>query len=106
MNPLVNPSGWTLSSDTRITFTALCQVDENNYVIYSGYSLTIGETAKVLKNNFKCQRAYRFDGGKQSPQNPRAEGSRALYYKKGSMSSAKKIHSGRELPDMMYFVEQ
>ena len=33
-------------------------------------------------------------------------GSYAFYYKTGSMSGATRIAKGRELPDMMYFVEQ
>lgn len=76
--------------------TALCQIDENNFVIYSGETLTHSQIASEFKNTFKCKTSYIFDGGS----------SRTLYYKTGSMSEAKVVHNGRELPDMMYFVEQ
>ena len=76
--------------------TALCQIDENNFVIYSGETLSHAQIATEFKNSFECKSGYIFDGGS----------SRTLYYKTGSMIEAQVVHSGRELPDMMYFVEQ
>lgn len=95
-NEILKPDGSILKSNIRIKYTALCQVNENNFVIYSGESLTLSETATKFKKSFDCRVAYRFDGGDST----------TLYYKTGSMSSAKSIYYGRELPDMMYFVEQ
>ena len=95
-NELIKPNGQTLKSNIKIKYTGLCQVDENNFVIYSGETLTLGETALLFKNTFNCRVGYRFDGGSST----------TLYYKTGSMSTAKAIHNGRDLPDMMYFVEQ
>ena len=95
-NELLKSDGTVLKSNIRVKYTALCQINENNYVIYSGESLTFEQTAITFRDTFKCKVAYRFDGG----------GSRTLYYKTKSMSSANSIYDGRDLPDMMYFVEQ
>ena len=95
-NELLKSDGSVLKSSIRVKYTALCQVNENNFVIYSGESLTFEQTAVKFRDSFGCRVAYRFDGG----------GSTTLYYKTSSMSSAKSIRSGRDLPDMMYFVEQ
>lgn len=77
--------------------TILCQVDENNFVIYSGDTLNFIDILKKLKTTYECKVAYNLDGG----------GSRKLYYKTGSMSSPKKLYGGsRNIPDMLYFVEQ
>jgi uncharacterized protein YjdB len=82
-----------LAKDKR---TILCQIDENNFVIYSGSSLNFHQIGVELKNNFGCKSAYNLDGG----------GSRKLYYK-GSTNTLTKITGGdRYIPDMMYFVEQ
>jgi uncharacterized protein YjdB len=95
-NELLSPEGKLLNSTIKVKYTALCQVDENNFIIYSGESLTFGETGKRFKDKFNCRVGYRFDGG----------GSTTLFYKTGSMSTPTSIRSGRDLPDMMYFVEQ
>ena len=34
-NELIKPNGQTLKSNIKIKYTGLCQVDENNFVIYS-----------------------------------------------------------------------
>ena len=95
-NELLSPEGKILDSNIRIKYTALCQVDENNFVIYSGETLTLKETGTTFKNKFNCRVGYRFDGGEST----------TLFYKTGSTSSVTSIRTGRDLPDMMYFVEQ
>ena len=98
-----------LKSDTKFTGklncssgycfpkTVLCQVDNNNFVIFSGgKSLTYTGVAKTLKESFKCQTAYAFDGGTSS----------GLFYKRSDMTKSQAIRTGQAVPDMMYFVEQ
>ncbi len=77
--------------------TVLCQVNRNNFVIYSGSSLRFNQIGSELKNKYGCKVAYNLDGG----------GSRKLFYKTSSMASPKKLFAGtRPVADMMYFVEQ
>ncbi len=79
----------------NVNHTVLCQVDENNFVIYSG-SRPFTQITKTLRNTYNCRMAVNFDGG----------GSRKLYYKNGP-SQVKRIFGGnRKIPDMMYFIEQ
>ena len=95
--PISEDGNLSTSTNDRNNRTILCQVNKNNFVIYSGGSLATASIAKELKNTFGCRVAYNLDGG----------GSRKLYYKTGSMSSAKRVFSGsRAVADMMYFVEQ
>ncbi len=92
----ISENGTVSSSNDRNNRTILCQINTNNFIIYSGGSLTFHQIAVELKNTFGCKVAYNLDGG----------GSRKLYYKTSS-SSVKKIFGGsRAIPDMMYFVEQ
>ena len=88
----------SMSTDTGGTNnrTVLCEVNKNNFVIYSGGSLPFGGIAKELKNSYGCKMAVNLDGG----------GSRKLYYKVGSGSITRRFGGDRAVPDMMYFVEQ
>jgi len=93
----INEEGVVTSSNDRNNRTVLCQIDRNNFVIYSGGALTFNQIGAELKNHFGCKVAYNLDGG----------GSRKLYYKTTSMSSARRVFGGsRAIPDMMYFVGQ
>ncbi len=94
---VISKEGKVTTSSDKNNRTVLCQIDENNFVIYSGGELTFGQIGRAFKDKYNCKVAYNFDGG----------GSRKLYYKTGSMSEAKKVFGGsRAVPDMMYFVEQ
>ena len=76
--------------------TVVCQVNKNNFVLYSGSGLSLYGIGRELKNQYGCVRAANLDGG----------GSRKLYYKTGSMSSAtKRFGGGRAIADMFYIVE-
>ena len=93
----ISEGGKVSTSTDRNNRTVLCQINKNNFVIYSGGSLSFNQIGTELKNTFGCKVAYNLDGG----------GSRKLYYKTGSMSSAKKrFGGGRAVADMMYFAEQ
>ena len=94
---LIDANGKLINNSDRNGRTVICQVDENNYVLYSGGSLSFTEIARELKSTYNCKLAYNLDGG----------GSRKLYYKTGSMKEIKKVFGGdRKVPDMLYFVEQ
>ena len=94
---VIGPDGKVTTGTDRNDRTIICQVDENNFVLYSGSSLSFGEIGRNLKNIYGCKLSYNLDGG----------GSRKLYYKTGSMSSPTAIYTGgRKIPDMLYFVEQ
>ncbi len=77
--------------------TMICQVDKNNFVLYSGSGLSIYGAGKELKETFGCVRGFNLDGG----------GSRKLYYKTATMSSMTRRFGGdRKVPDYLYFVEK
>ena len=76
--------------------TILCQVDRNNFIIFSGgKSLSYLGIAYKLRDDFNCKVAYAYDGG----------ASNSLYYKTKS-KTPQMIFNGQNVPDMMYFVEQ
>lgn len=93
---ILDDDGSVHTGSETVNRTAICQVDKNNFVIYSG-SESFNTIGNKFKNIFNCKVGYNLDGG----------GSRKLYYKTNVMSEAKKIYGGgRSVPDMMYFVEQ
>ena len=93
---IVERNGNISSGGDRNNRTVLCEIDSNNFVIYSGGSLSFNGIASELKNFYGCKIAVNMDGG----------GSRKLYYKVGSGAITKRFGGGRAVPDMMYFVEQ
>ena len=93
---ILSDDGSIHSSTENVNRTAICQVDKNNFVIYSG-SESFNTIGNKFKNIFNCKVGYNLDGG----------GSRKLYYKTNVMQTPKKVFGGsRAIPDMMYFVEQ
>ena len=105
-NELVNAgirNTFAISSKASIDFsnvsanrTQLCQIDKNNFVIFSGNETVKGALSK-LKQIFGCIESYNLDGG----------GSRKLYYKTNNSTNVIKRYGGdRKIPDMLYFVEQ
>ena len=77
--------------------TIICQINKNNFIIYSGSGKSIYAVGKELKETYGCKKAANLDGG----------GSRKLYYKTNTMSSAKKRFGGdRAIADMFYIVEE
>ena len=84
------------STGSGINRTVLCEVNKNNFVIYSGGSLSFGGIASELRSTYGCKMAVNLDGG----------GSRKLYYKVGNGAITKRFGGSRAVPDMMYFVEQ
>lgn len=74
--------------------TQICQYDKNNFVILSGTG-TVKGPARQIEEFTGCKDTYNLDGG----------GSRKLYYKTQSTVVTKLFGGGRELPDMLYFVE-
>ena len=89
-----SPAGHNNSGPTA-SRTQICQIDTNNFVLYSG-SGTVGGCANVTQSVTGCDYSYNLDGG----------GSRKMYYKTQSSSSVTRVFGGsRELPDMLYFVE-
>ena len=79
-----------------INRNVVCQFDANNFLIFSGHG-TLGNVASKLKNENGCKYAVNYDGG----------GSRKLYYKTNAQASMTKRFGGsRQIPDMLYFVEQ
>lgn len=93
---IVDTDGKITSNSGTNSFTVICQVDRNNFVLYTGSTISLNQVAKDMRDIFKCQVAYNMDGG----------ASQSLFYKKSGMSKAKAITTGREVPDMIYFVEQ
>ncbi len=96
----VSEGGGLLPADSGrdpVNRTMICQVDKNNFVLYSGSGLSIYAVGKEFKEIFGCKRAFNLDGG----------GSRKLYYKTASMSSMTRRFGGdRHVPDYLYFVEK
>lgn len=82
--------------------TAICQIDKHNFVLYSGYSSSIGNYMKELHDVFGCKRVANLDGG----------GSSGMYYKTKGMSKVGVIYeysrasdTARVIGDMLYFTE-
>ena len=82
--------------------TAICQVDKHNFVLYSGYSTSIGNYMKELHDVFGCKVVVNLDGG----------GSSGMYYKTKGMSKVGVIYeysrandNARVIADMLYFTE-
>lgn len=95
-------SNWSSGTDGGSDFrTSICQIDENNFVLYVGNSNGIHAYMKELHDLFGCKIAVNLDGG----------GSSGMYYKTNKMSSIGEVYEyprdrGRKLADMLYFVEQ
>ena len=82
--------------------TSICQVDTNNFILYTGYSLGIGDYMKELHDMFGCNTVINLDGG----------GSTGMYYKTRNMERVGVVYEYkkpnepiREIGDMIYFVE-
>ena len=75
--------------------TQICQIDSNNFVLYSGNG-TVGGCANVTQSITGCSYSFNLDGG----------GSRKLYYKTQNGPITKVFGGGRTIPDMLYFAEQ
>jgi hypothetical protein len=75
--------------------TQICQIDKNNFVIYSGYGTVKAPAADITKLT-GCKNVYNLDGG----------GSRKLYYKTRNQELKRAFGGDRKIPEMLYFVEQ
>ncbi len=79
----------------------ICQVDANNYIMYTSiYAASYKQIANILVNN-KCQTAFNLDGG----------GSTSLFYKKAGSTSVTKVRcaesgSCRQVVEGIYFTEK
>ena len=96
----IGEDGSLLKYDGRKQNTSrnvLCQINRNNFVLFSGSNTNLYLIGKDLKETFGCKVAFNLDGGS----------SRKLYYKTSSMTTATKRFGGsRKTPDMLYFVEK
>ena len=100
----VETSHWNGGNDGgKDRRTAVCQVDDNNFVLYTGLATGIHDYMKELHNLFGCKTVVNLDGG----------GSTGMFYKTNTMNSIGTIYiyrrSGeccRHIADMLYFVEQ
>ena len=57
----ISENGTVSSSNDRNNRTILCQINTNNFIIYSGGSLTFHQIAVELKNTFGCKVAYNLE---------------------------------------------
>lgn len=105
-------SNWSSGTDGGENHrTAICQVDENNFVLYTGVSAGIHDYMKELHDMFGCKTISNLDGG----------GSTGMYYKTKSMSDVSTVYQYtapneccrascnnkcRSISDMLYFVEE
>jgi hypothetical protein len=97
-NTFVHSHRITINTDNRsdrTNRTIICQIDTNNFFIISGSGSPnyLAYTANQLAEVSAC---FNLDGG----------GSRKIYYKLQNSSINKLFGGGRNIPDMMYFVEQ
>ena len=83
------------NSGTQANRTQVCQIDTNNFVLFSGDG-TVGGCANVTRSVTGCADSYNLDGG----------GSRKLYYKTQTSGVTKIFGGSRTIPDMLYFSEQ
>lgn len=76
--------------------TGICQIDNNNFVLYSSRSqITLGHEANAMVSA-GCVTGFNLDGG----------GSRNLYYKLGNGSLTSLSVTSRAVADVIYFTEQ
>ena len=86
--------GWANNSGTNKT-TALCQIDRNNFVLYSApYGVVMKSTVNYLKR-LGCQTAVAFDGG----------GSVSLYFKDRDKPAQKIAGGTRDNIEILYVTE-
>ena len=89
----------TSSTSTNNMRQALCQIDKNNFAIYTSLNTSDKPThldvAQILRN-IGCQTAFALDGSE----------SVSGYYKTDSSSVKTLRSSGRSVADIIYFVEQ
>ncbi len=98
---LFETSNWNSDTDGGEAYrTAICQIDENNFVLYVGHSYGTHAYINELHNMFDCKIVVNLDGG----------GSTGMYYKTKSMSDVSTIYQrqvdNRSIGDMLYFVEE
>ena len=85
-----------VGNSEKASRSAICQIDNNNFILYSSRSLiTLGTEAQALANS-GCVTAFNLDGG----------GSRNGYYKKGNSGLQSLTVTSREVADVIYFREQ
>ena len=97
-------SSWNGGNDSgKDRRTALCQVDNNNFVLYTGLANGIHDYMKELHSLFNCKVVANLDGG----------GSTGMFYKTNTMNEIGTIYiykrqgdCCRHIADMLYFVEQ
>ena len=97
-------SGWDSTAGGSDPRTALCQVDEHNFVIAVNHYISVDKFLGRLHNLFGCKIAINMDGG----------GSSGMYYKTSTMTSAGTIReytrgsetTHRDIVDILYFVEK
>ena len=104
--PVLIENGVVKASETDNNIRqGLCQIDKNNFIIVTNTNKTnnrgVGFSPKSLADYMKsmnCKMALNLDGG----------GSTSFYYKKKNESPQKvnTPYDGRDLSDMIYFVEQ
>lgn len=75
--------------------TIICQVNKNNFVLISG-SGNPSKLAYDVTTITKVKSCFNLDGG----------GSRKLYYKTKTSNIIKRFGGSRNIPDMIYFVEE
>ena len=89
-------SNWSVGQEDKNNRTSICQIDNHNFVLYTGYSNSIGEYMKELHDVFGCQVVVNLDGNDSS----------AMYYKTKNMSQMTNIFSGsRDISDLLYVTE-
>jgi len=89
----ISPSNNNSNDNTNRTI--ICQINKNNFVMVSG-SGSPDKIAYDVNNLVGSATCFNLDGG----------GSRKLYYKTESSSITKRFGGGRNVPDMVVFVEQ
>ena len=83
------------SPNSKKNRQAICQVNQNNFVLITGNELTRNNLIDIMLN-LKCQTGTNLDGG----------GSIALLYKSSKSNEIETIiGNGRDLPEVGYFTE-
>ncbi len=95
---LVDDKGNLRGGSNIANRTAICQVDNNNFILMVATDISLNNLAKFMKNYQNCTYALNIDGG----------GSSMMVNKTntGTLSNIYKIDNVRPLADVVYFVEQ
>ena len=108
--PVLVYNGVAKSTDTTPNIRqGICQIDKNNFIVITNTITSTSDAARNKGLSFKEMAEYMISYGCETGFNMDGGGSTSFYYKTSETSNAIKYptaYDGRNLADMLYFVEK